>query len=80
MIFFWIVCIHSPSVTVNDPHPSCSSTKMQLADKFLAVASRCAENVVVPENVECCGWAGDRDFFYPELEQLGPVGIESGNP
>ncbi len=48
-------------------HTTCSSTKMQLADKFFAVASRCAEKVVVPENVDCCGWAGDRGFFYPEL-------------
>jgi D-lactate dehydrogenase len=21
----------------------------------------------VPDNVNCCGWAGDRGFFYPEL-------------
>ncbi len=40
---------------------------MQLADKFFAVASRCAEKVIVPENVDCCGWAGDRGFFYPGL-------------
>lgn len=48
-------------------HITCSSTKMQLQDKLRAVASCCAEKVVIPSNVGCCGWAGDRGFFYPEL-------------
>lgn len=50
-------------------HATCSSTKMHLQDKLYAVAARCAEKVVVPNDVRCCGWAGDRGFFYPELSQ-----------
>lgn len=50
-------------------HATCSSTKMHLQDKLYAVAARCAEKVVVPDDVRCCGWAGDRGFFYPELSQ-----------
>ncbi len=50
-------------------HATCSSTKMQLQDKLYAVAARCAEKVVVPDDVRCCGWAGDRGFFYPELNR-----------
>ncbi|HSM28430.1 MAG TPA: hypothetical protein VK855_10050, partial [Thioalkalivibrio sp.] len=27
----------------------------------------CVEQVVVPAQVHCCGWSGDRGFTYPEL-------------
>ena len=59
-------------------HTTCSSTKMQLADKFFAVASRCAEKVIVPENVACCGWAGDRGFFYPGLNNSALSALKEG--
>jgi D-lactate dehydrogenase len=48
-------------------HTTCSSEKMGLNAKLLAVAKRCAEKVVVPERVGCCGFAGDRGFTFPEL-------------
>jgi D-lactate dehydrogenase len=40
---------------------------MGLENKFHAVALACADKVVVPESVGCCGFAGDRGFTYPEL-------------
>jgi D-lactate dehydrogenase len=48
-------------------HNTCSSTKMGLSESFLKLAKMCAQDVLVPENVGCCGWAGDRGFSYPEL-------------
>jgi D-lactate dehydrogenase len=48
-------------------HIPCSVRKMGLEDKLLAVAKACAETVVVPENVGCCGFAGDKGFTTPEL-------------
>jgi D-lactate dehydrogenase len=48
-------------------HVTCSSTKMGLNEKFRAVAQACAEKVVMPAMVSCCGFAGDRGFTYPEL-------------
>jgi len=48
-------------------HTTCSSRKLGLAPKMLAVAQACAKKVVVPEKVGCCGFAGDRGFTYPEL-------------
>lgn len=48
-------------------HSTCSSIKMGLTDKLKEVASLCADNVVSPDNIGCCGWAGDRGFTYPEL-------------
>jgi D-lactate dehydrogenase len=48
-------------------HSTCSSMKMGLENKFQAVARACADKVVIPEAVGCCGFAGDRGFTHPEL-------------
>ena len=48
-------------------HTTCSAEKMGLAGDLKMLASLCAHNVVVPHDVGCCGWAGDRGFTYPEL-------------
>jgi D-lactate dehydrogenase len=50
-------------------HVTCSAIKLGLREKFLAVAGACAERVAVPEHVGCCGVAGDRVFFFPELNE-----------
>jgi D-lactate dehydrogenase len=48
-------------------HHTCSAVKMALEAPMLEVARRCAPEVVVPDQVSCCGFAGDRGFTYPEL-------------
>ena len=48
-------------------HTTCSAEKMGLNAKLREVAGRCAERVIVPHGVGCCGWAGDRGFTVPEL-------------
>ena len=50
-------------------HVTCSSTKMGLTDKFIKVAEACVTDVIIPENVTCCGFAGDRGFNFPELNE-----------
>lgn len=50
-------------------HTPCSAITMGLAEKFKLVAELCAEKVVVPSGIDCCGWAGDRGFTYPELNE-----------
>jgi D-lactate dehydrogenase len=40
---------------------------MGLENKLLSLAKMCAKEVVVPDEVGCCGWAGDRGFTHPEL-------------
>jgi D-lactate dehydrogenase len=50
-------------------HNTCSSIKMELTEKFRTVAQACAQKVVIPERVGCCGFAGDRGFNYPELNE-----------
>jgi len=48
-------------------HITCSMKKMGLADTLYALASLCATQVIVPEEVGCCGFAGDKGFTHPEL-------------
>jgi D-lactate dehydrogenase len=48
-------------------HITCSMRRMGLADKIISLAKRCATNVVLPEGVGCCGFAGDKGFTQPEF-------------
>ncbi len=48
-------------------HAPCSIRRMNLEDKLIAIASACAEKVIVPNDISCCGWAGDKGFTRPEL-------------
>ncbi len=50
-------------------HPVCSVRKMGLADKLTAIATRCGATPVLPAGVGCCGFAGDRGFTHPELNE-----------
>jgi len=61
-------------------HVTCSSIKLGLREKFLAVAGACAETVVVPDRAGCCGVAGDRLFFFPELNESALSGLRDGLP
>ena len=48
-------------------HVTCSTRKMGLADTIIALAKLCSTQVLVPEGVGCCGFAGDKGFTHPEL-------------
>jgi D-lactate dehydrogenase len=48
-------------------HTTCSADKMGLGEPLKQVAELCAEKVIAPPAVGCCGWAGDRGFTVPEL-------------
>ena len=43
---------------------------MGLESKLLELTKMCSEKVVLPD-VNCCGFAGDRGFTYPELNEFG---------
>ena len=56
---------------------------MGLEGKIAALAKACAEQVGIPEKVGCCGFAGDRGFSYPELNEsalaeLRPAVLQGG--
>jgi len=57
----------SETITV---FPVCSTKKMGLEDKLVLLAEKCASDVFVPQT-NCCGFAGDRGFTFPELNEHG---------
>lgn len=67
-------------------HPVCSVRKMGTADKLMAIAGRCSAQVVAVDAVQCCGFAGERGFMRPELNEHAlrhlkaalPAGCDSG--
>lgn len=48
-------------------HPTCSTKKMELDETLIRVAGRCAATVICPDGINCCGFAGDKGFFRPEV-------------
>ena len=57
---------------INEPvaiHITCSMRRMGLGDTIVALAKLCSTDVLVPEEVGCCGFAGDRGFTHPEVNK-----------
>ena len=48
-------------------HATCSLRKAGLASALVELAGLCAEQVISPAGVTCCGFAGDKGFDVPEL-------------
>jgi D-lactate dehydrogenase len=55
--------------------PVCSIKKLELDAKLVSLAKICAKNVIVAES-NCCGFAGDRGFSFPELNKHGLSGLK----
>jgi glycerol-3-phosphate dehydrogenase subunit C len=50
--------------------PVCSVKKIGKMDQLLALSNLCANNVTLIDS-NCCGFAGDRGFLIPELNEHG---------
>jgi len=50
-------------------HPVCSVVKLGLASALTETMRAVADEVVVPIESGCCGFAGDRGFTHPELTE-----------
>jgi D-lactate dehydrogenase len=59
-------------------HHTCSSVKMGLEARAMTLARACARDVVVPDLVGCCGFAGDRGFNFPELNASALQHLRAG--
>ena len=57
----------------------CSMKKMGLENQLVRLAEKCAAKVIIPET-NCCGFAGDRGFSFPELNQHGLKDLKSQIP
>lgn len=52
-------------------HITCSSRLMGLAPMMESLAKKCSSKVLIPEEIGCCGFAGDKGFSFPELNKWG---------
>lgn len=68
-------------------HITCSTRKMGLGEKLISLAKKCSTKVIVPEEIGCCGFAGDKGFTHPEVNsyalrklkpQLEAAGVKRG--
>ncbi|PKO87211.1 MAG: 4Fe-4S ferredoxin [Betaproteobacteria bacterium HGW-Betaproteobacteria-10] len=50
-------------------HINCSARKTGSEGKLRQLLAACVEQVIEPAGVTCCGFAGDRGFVVPELNQ-----------
>jgi D-lactate dehydrogenase len=50
-------------------HITCSMREMGLGQELVELAQLCADEVLVPDGVGCCGFAGDRGFLHPEMNK-----------
>jgi len=50
-------------------HPTCSTTALGINAALTTIASYISDEVFIPENWGCCGFAGDRGFTFPELTE-----------
>jgi D-lactate dehydrogenase len=55
-----------PAVAV---HHNCSAQRLQEQQAINALAAAIAEKVVVLDAISCCGYAGDKGLFIPELNE-----------
>lgn len=61
-------------------HITCSSRRMGLGEKMLALARACAREVIVPEHIQCCGFAGDKGLMTPELNAAALASLPAQVP
>lgn len=68
-------------------HVTCSTKRMGIDSKLVKLANMCSNNVLLPEEVGCCGFAGDKGFTFPEVNkyalrklkpQIEKAGIKRG--
>ncbi|NEA38745.1 FAD-binding and (Fe-S)-binding domain-containing protein [Streptomyces sp. SID11385] len=50
-------------------HPTCSMQHLGDVDQLVELAGACAHEVVLPDDVGCCAFAGDRGMLHRELTE-----------
>ena len=48
-------------------HVTCSTQHLGESQALIDLTRRCSKQVVIPEGIHCCGFAGDKGFTTPEL-------------
>ncbi|MBU2972655.1 FAD-binding oxidoreductase [Pseudoalteromonas sp. C2R02] len=50
-------------------HVTCSSKRQNIEHHLMNIAKTCASEVLIPSDINCCGFAGDKGFFEPKLNE-----------
>ena len=61
-------------------HVTCSTKKAGLEPSMLTLAQHLCDNLFIPEDINCCGFAGDKGFTQPELNQSALEGLATQIP
>jgi D-lactate dehydrogenase len=67
----------------NEPiviHATCSTKKMGLEQKMIELAQLCSHEVIIPKDISCCGFAGDKGFSFPEFNESALRNLKKGIP
>ena len=59
--------VFKPEDTTIAVHVTCSTQHLGESQGLIDIARRCSTNVVIPEDIHCCAFAGDKGFNVPEL-------------
>lgn len=67
-------------------HIGCSAQHLHVEQKMLTIAQACARQIVRPEGIYCCGYAGEKGLYKPEInasalrniKKLLPAAIKEG--
>jgi D-lactate dehydrogenase len=54
-------------------HPVCTVYKMNLLARLKTLGNACSKEAEIPFLSGCCGMAGDRGFYYPELTHIATL-------
>lgn len=71
----WLLNEAMPRLKVTKPkgtvllHPTCAARILGVDGFMKEIAARCAREVVIPLDCQCCGAAGDRGFMFPEIAE-----------
>ncbi|MCF2947802.1 FAD-binding oxidoreductase [Paraglaciecola aquimarina] len=75
-----------PQLTItktSDPimlHQTCSSIQLDGAKALTTLAQQCSEKVIIPNDIACCGFAGDKGFFLPALNKSALMPLKEQVP
>jgi len=61
-------------------HITCSTKKAGLEQSMLSLANQLCENIHLPADIACCGFAGDKGFTHPELNESALAGLKQSLP
>ncbi|MEO8685740.1 MAG: FAD-linked oxidase C-terminal domain-containing protein, partial [Devosia sp.] len=71
----FLVTLILPRLTITQPlpvvavHHNCSAQRLKEQPLTEAIARACATQIAVLSSVTCCGYAGDKGMFIPELNE-----------